>query len=50
MTLLKDPKNLLALLFIVMILSFILITARHYHSDAYYQQKIDAHSEITDTI
>jgi hypothetical protein len=50
MTLLKDPKNLLVLLFIAMMLSFIFIIARHYNSDAYYQQKIDDHSEIIDTI
>ena len=37
MTLLKDPKNLLILLFIALMLSFIFVIARHYHSNAYYQ-------------
>jgi hypothetical protein len=50
MILLKDPKNMLILLFIALLISFFFIIARHYHSGAYCQQKIYDHSEIADTI
>jgi hypothetical protein len=46
MILLKDPKNMLVLLFIAMMLSFIFIIAHHNQSDAYCQQKIDGQSQI----
>jgi len=42
MTLLKDPKNLLILLFIALLLSFVFIIVRHHHLGTDYEQEIAA--------
>lgn len=50
MALLKDPRNLITLLFIPLLLACILIIARRHHAEVYDQQKISDHSEITDAM
>lgn len=50
MTLLKNPKNMLILLFIALMLSFIFLITKHYRQDAFDHQKIDDNSEITGII
>ena len=50
MTLLKNPKNMLILLFAAIMLSFIFLITKHYRQRAYDQQKIAGHSEIAGII
>ncbi|OIQ70236.1 hypothetical protein GALL_481550 [mine drainage metagenome] len=50
MTITNNPKTWFILLLLAFIFSVMLIMIRYYHSDAYYQEKIDNHSEIVDTI
>jgi len=50
MTITKNPKTWFILLLLAFLFGMMLIITQHYHSDAYYQQKIDNHSEIVDTV
>jgi hypothetical protein len=50
MILLKNPKNILILLFIALLLSFAFIIYRHNCSDGYCRQKIKDHSQIIENI
>ena len=47
MTLLKDPRNMLFLLFILLVLAIAFVMARHYHTGAWYREGTGNRSEIT---